>query len=323
MPSSPGSLSITNPLFPGRGVCDPHVRIFDDRAYLYASHDASPENRGFVMNDWWVWQSDDLCNWSHACTIRPEQTYIGAPCDRCWATDAAERDGRFYFYFSEGVEATGVLVGETPTGPWRDPLGHPLISRSDIGGCAHDPGVFIDDDGEAYVVVGAWTYWIARLNPDMISLAEKPRRIEVLNPEGPAGPGVLDDKPYLHKRHGIYYLSWGAYYGMSDSPYGPFECQGSFLQEDQIDPGLRYRGKRIRYDPDSRLAATVEASQRLGRFSTYDRHGSFFTWKGRDFFICNEHSQSGNVYFRDCCLGEIHYRPDGTILPMRLALLGI
>ena len=29
-----------NPILPGLGVCDPHIRIYDDIAYLYATHDS-------------------------------------------------------------------------------------------------------------------------------------------------------------------------------------------------------------------------------------------------------------------------------------------
>ncbi|MFW6146273.1 MAG: hypothetical protein ACOC7R_02960 [Planctomycetota bacterium] len=46
-----------NPLIGGRGVADPHVRIFGDRAYMYATHDRSPDNDRFIMEDWWVWSS--------------------------------------------------------------------------------------------------------------------------------------------------------------------------------------------------------------------------------------------------------------------------
>ena len=66
-----------NPLLPGKGVCDPHVRIYDGRAYLYATHDKSSENQHYVMEDWWIWSSDDLVNWRHECTIKPEDTYYG------------------------------------------------------------------------------------------------------------------------------------------------------------------------------------------------------------------------------------------------------
>lgn len=112
-----GKLLSGNPILRRRGVCDPHVRIFNDRAWLYATHDKSPDSTTFVMEDWWVWSSPDLVNWTHECTLRPEDTYIGPGFTSCWATDAAERNGRYYWYFSEANRSTGVVVGETPAGP--------------------------------------------------------------------------------------------------------------------------------------------------------------------------------------------------------------
>ena len=47
----------------------------------------------------------------------------------------------------------GVLVADSPFGPFKDPLGHPLVWQKehweDI-----DPSVFIDDDGQAYMYWG-------------------------------------------------------------------------------------------------------------------------------------------------------------------------
>ena len=40
-----------NPIIPGRGVCDPQVRVWDGEAWLYATHDADPAAKDFVMRD--------------------------------------------------------------------------------------------------------------------------------------------------------------------------------------------------------------------------------------------------------------------------------
>jgi len=80
----------------GKGICDPHIRIFNNKAYLYASHDLSPENSGFVMPDWWIWSSDDLVHWQYESSLKPEDTYIGEPSNGCWATDVLEKGGRYY-----------------------------------------------------------------------------------------------------------------------------------------------------------------------------------------------------------------------------------
>lgn len=281
---------------PGSGVCDPHVRVFAGRLYMYATHDLSPRNRDFIMEDWWVWSSGDLSEWKLECTLRPEQTYIGRGFRSCWATDAAERDGLYYWYFSEGALRTGVVVSETPTGPWRNPLGEPLLNDGLVPVGAYDPGILIDTDGSAWIVFGVWEYYIARLADDMISLVEPPRRLTVLHPQGPRGPGILDDKPCLHRRNGLYYLSWGCFYGISENLLGPYECQGSIILEENVAEHLRYPHHVI----------------------THDRHGSFFEWKSEWYFACNDFSSSGNEFFRDWSLCPVSYDSRGLIEPVRL-----
>jgi len=312
-----------NPLIPGRGVTDPHVRIFGDRAYMYATHDRSPDNDRFTMDDWWVWSSPDLVRWRHECTLRPEDTHVGAGFTGCWATDAAERNGRYYWYFSEGPQ-TGVVVGETPVGPWTDVLGRPLIPTGVVPVKAYDPGILTDDDGEAYIVVGVWDFYLARLGEDMISLAETPRKLTVHNPEGPYGRGKTDDKAYLHKRDGLYYLSWGCYYAVAENVYGPYACRGSILAEENVDPELRYRDSGCPLEAWRRFEAP-DAPKSLydERVITFDRHGSFFAWHGQWYFICNDMSRSRNPFYRDTAIATVSYRPNGDIEPVRLETAGV
>jgi hypothetical protein len=290
-----------NPILPGRGVCDPHVRIYDDRAYLYASHDRGADNPTWTMDDWWIWSSPDLVQWTHECTVRPEDTYYGKPYTSCWAVDAMARNGKHYFYFSRGPREIGVLEGDSPVGPWRDVLGKPLIPEGMLETEARDPGLFMDDDGEAYLVVGAGAFYIARLSEDMVSFAEPPRDIQIAHPEGPYGKGKTDDKPYLHKRGGVYYLSWGCFYAMGDNVYGPYECRGSIVHEENVAPSLRYKKEVI----------------------TMDRHGSFFEWRDQWYFICNEMGLTQNLYFRDSSLCYVHYRSNGEIEPVRIEEAGV
>ena len=290
-----------NPILPGKGVCDPHVRIHDGRAYLYATHDRAPENTQFLMDDWWIWSTPDLINWTHECTVRPEETYHRAAYDSCWAVDAIGYNGRYYFYFSLGPTEIGVLEGDSPVGPWRDVLGKPLIAAGSTPTEARDPGLFVDDDGQAYIVFGTWDFYMARLNSDMVSLAETPRLLHVVNPEGPYGKGKMDDKPYLHKRNGVYYLSWGCFYAMSDSVYGPYECWGSIIHEENVAPLLRYRHQVI----------------------TADRHGSFFEWRGQWYFICNEMGVTQSSFFRDSSISYVNYTKTGEIEPVRITESGV
>jgi hypothetical protein len=297
-------------------VCDPQVRIYDDQVYMYSTHDTSPDNKFFHMDDWQVWHSADLVGWELVSTLKPEQTYFGKPSSQCWATDAARRNGKYYFYFSMGPTDIGVIEGPSPAGPWRDPLGKPLIAKGQVKTESRDPGILQEPDGTSYIVFGTFDYYIARLNDDMISLAEEPRLIKIENPEGPYGKGKTDDKPFLHKREGKYYLSWGCYYGLSDSPYGPFACKGSIITPDRLSAEFRDETNRTgRFAPPPQFAP----KDWLG----LDRHGSFFELFGQWYFICNDQALPGSTpYFRNSVLSYVRYRNNGEIDPVRITTTG-
>jgi len=289
-----------NPVLPGRGVCDPQIRVFNGRVYLYATHDASPQSTTYRMNDWWVWSSEDLVHWEQVSVLRPEQTFLRRAFTDCWATDAATRNGHFYFYFSAGPKQIGVVTAESPSGPWRDPLGKPLIPEGLTRTEARDPGILMDDDGAAYIIFGTWDYYIARLKEDMISLAEAPRLVTIDHKAGPYGEGKTDDKPFLHKRDGRYYLSWGCFYAVAANPYGPYVYKGSVITAEDTAPEFRCAHLLM------------------------DRHGSFFEFNNQWYFACNDYSQPGtSAYFRNAIFSYVHYRENGEIAPVRIDRVGV
>lgn len=303
-------LCANNPIISNRGANDPHVRIIDGKAYLSASHDKSIDNKQFCMEDWWLWSSDDLVNWQLESVLKPEDTYIGDNgFDRCWATDIVKRNGKFYWYFSEGNEQTGVVVSDSPQGPWRDPLGKALLSAEMTPTHEYDMGIVEDEAGEFYIVFGVWDYYIAKLNEDMISLAEAPRKIDIKDPRGPYNlegnnkEKPTDDKPFMHFYNGKYYLSWGCFYAMSDNVYGPFVYKGSIIEEESFAPG---------YD-----APTWPTGFHQGR------HGSFFQWHNQWYFAYCDISQTGNRYFRDTFISYIHYKKNGEMALIRVDGVGV
>ena len=293
-----------NPIIPNRGANDPHIRIIDGKAYLSASHDKSIESKKFIMEDWWLWSSDDLVNWKLESVLKPEDTYIGKPFDGCWATDLVKRNGKYYWYFSERNEQSGVMVSDSPSGPWKDPLGKPLLSAEMTPTHEYDMGIFADEKGDYYIVFGVWDYYIAKLNEDMISLAEKPRKIEIKTPLGPYNldgkntEKPTDDKPFLHSYNGKIYLSWGCFYAMADNVYGPYDYKGSIVEKESFAPG---------YD-----APTWPTGFKQGR------HGSFFEWHNQWYFAYCDISQTGNRYFRDTFISYIHYKPNGEMALIRV-----
>lgn len=267
------TIACKNPIISGRGICDPHIHIFRDTAYLYASHDASADNVDYTMHNWEVWSSNDLVAWQREAVVRPEDTYIGSS-SSCWATDAAERNGHFYLYISNGSKDTGVLISDHPGGPFTTCRDGPLLPSGLTPTKSYDPAVFIDDDEEQtpYVIFGTpvWaggdSYYIARLNEDMCSLSGSPQKLQVND--------SADDKPFLHKRSGIYYLSWASYYAVSDTVTGPYRLAGNF-------------------------GASAD-------------HGSIFEWNGQWFNAFTMFDPS--VYHRATGICYIHFRRDGGMV---------
>lgn len=223
-------------IIPNQGICDPHVHEYNGKVFLYATHDRCPNNDIYRMDDWKVFSSDDLLNWKLEYTLRPEDTFLGK-CEECYATDAAERNGKYYMYFSHQQKCTGVAVADRPEGPYQDALGAPLLPPWMVDTASYDPTVFIDDDEAhtpyiifGYTVIGK-QYYIARLNEDMISLAEPPRPIEIIN-------GWKNDANWVHKRNGIYYLNaHGSEYATANNIYGPYTYRGNFCHDAYVDHG--------------------------------------------------------------------------------------
>jgi len=291
-----------NPIVPNVGLNDPHVHIFNDKAYVYATHDKSMENERFIMEDWWIWSSSDLVNWKLESVLDPADTYIGAGFQSAWATDAAYRDGKYYWYFSELNEQTGVVVGDSPVGPWKDPLGKPFLPKDLTPTHEYDISV-IESKGIHYAIFGVWDYYIARMGDDMISLAETPRKIIINTPVGPYGKDSTDDKPSVHERNGVFYLSWGAFYATSENVYGPYDYKGVIINEGSFAPG---------YD-----APTWPHGFQQGR------HGNFFEWHNQWYFAYCDISQTGNRYFRDTFISYVHYKDNGEIAPIRVDGTGV
>lgn len=296
---------VNNPLNNGRGPTfdDAHGMVHDGRVYLFAGHDFSPKSKYYTLKDWWVWSSADLIHWKLESVLKPEETFLKKPSDDCWATFGVERGGKWYWYFCVGRDqGIGVVTADSPAGPWKDPLGVPLIPKGMYPTPARDCDILMDDDGKAYGVFGAHKYFIVRLGDDMISHAEPARPLVIKNPYGPFGSGLTDDKPSLHKRNGLYYLSWSSFYAVSTNVYGPYEYKGTVIDPARVAPEfLRKRGALF-----------------------FDRHGNFFQYNNQWYYVANDYSQPGrNMYYRDSIMAYVHYKDNGDIAPVRIDSLGV
>ena len=131
-----------NPIIGNMGISDPHIRVFNDTIFLFSGHDSNQNDRTWIMKDWRIFSTSDLVNWSLRETISPKDNYMDNNSSECWAGDAESRNGKYYFYFSDQKRGVGVMVSNSPSGPYKDPLGKPLISPM------HDPSILIDHDKE-------------------------------------------------------------------------------------------------------------------------------------------------------------------------------
>ena len=213
-------------IVPEHGMADPHAWVENDRVYIICGHDKSWDpTSSFPMDRWELWSSADLINWEFHRNLLPQDTYIGDQ-PNCWAGDICERDGKYYWFFSNRNIDTGVMVADEITGEYKDLLGKPLLPKGIVPVHPYDPEIFIEND--VYTICfGVGKYYMATLAKDMKSLDTEPKRIIIQDKNGKELSA--EDKPTLFKRNDWYYLVYGSRYSMSKNLYGPYEFQGAFL----------------------------------------------------------------------------------------------
>lgn len=227
-------------------TADPAPLVYNDTVFLYTSHDED-DAMGFEMHDWLLYTSTDMVNWTEHGVVASLKNFDWVPYDNgAWAVQCVERNGKFYLYCPmPGGVGIGVLVADSPYGPFKDPIGKPLVKNSnhDI-----DPTVLIDDDGQAYMYWGNPKLYYVKLNEDMISYSG-----EIM--QDPTTPKNYQEGPWVWKRKGLYYLAYastccpeGIGYAMSTSPFGAWEYKGMIVDASELTRGnhpgiIEYKGK--------------------------------------------------------------------------------
>ena len=251
-----GLEQVNMPLFQTKYTADPSPLVVGDTLFLYTSHDASPEDipdeneqgsAGFFMYDWLLWSTTDMVNWTEHGAVASLKDFPWRSRENgAWAIQTVERNGKYYLYAPLHGHGIGVLVADSPYGPFKDPLGKPLVwdqsNWFDI-----DPSVYTDDDGQAYMYWGnPHTFW-AKLGSDMISLTSEVTKLPHI-PNYQEGPWFykrsLTPNPSPKGEGSKYYLAFASTccpealgYAMSDSPTGPWEWKGYIMKPTQRDRG--------------------------------------------------------------------------------------
>lgn len=237
---------MTLPIISTKYTADPAPLVYNDTVFLYTSHDED-DAMGFKMLDWLLYYSTDMVNWTKFGAVASLKDFDWVPYDNgAWAVQCIERNGKFYLYCPmPGGVGIGVLVADTPYGPFKDPLGKALIKNSnhDI-----DPTIMIDDDGQAYMYWGnPKVYWV-KLNEDMISYSG-----EIM--QDATTPANYQEGPWVWKHDGMYYMAYastccpeGIGYAMSTKPTGAWEYKGMIVDASEKTRGnhpgiIEFKGK--------------------------------------------------------------------------------
>ncbi len=224
-----------NPIIQTKYTADPAPMVYNDTIFLYTSHDED-DAFGFKMQDWLLYTSTDMVNWTDHGTIASLKDFKWVPYDNgAWAPQCIERNGKFYLYcpMPNGT-GIGVLVSDSPYGPFKDPIGKALIQNGpqDI-----DPTVLIDDDGQAYLYWGNPNLYYVKLSEDMVSYSGDIVKVpEFAKVKGQPDPFHYQEGPWAYKRNGHYYMAYastccpeGIGYAMSSSPTGPWKYKGMIM----------------------------------------------------------------------------------------------
>jgi arabinoxylan arabinofuranohydrolase len=283
-----------NPLIRHMYTADPSARVFGDRLYVYTSHDedTAEANQHFYMNNWHVFSTNNLIDWTGHGQIFSLGDISWAE-KQAWAPDCVERNGKYYLYFPVEQTKIGVAVSHTPVGPFKDALGKPLIDNMNneavVGREPIDPAILIDDDGQTYMYFGCRDARVVKLKENMIELDGRIQPVVINGIEGHTenNDGYYGEAPWVFKRNSVYYFvfsnGWGPLstiiYAMGNNPMGPFDYVGEVM---------------------SPVGAGTS-------------HASLVEFKGKWYIFYHNNSLSKNGKRRSVCFDEITFAPDGKI----------
>ena len=309
----PLALTAQNPVIRNQFTADPTARVFNNKVYLYPSHDIKPpvgqRQDWFCMEDYHVFSSENLTDWTdHGMIVTQNKVpWVRENSYSMWAPDCVYRNGKYYFYFPSspkagGGFAVGVAVANSPEGPFV-PEAEPIKGVNGI-----DPCVLLASDGNAYIFWGNGR--CAKLKDNMKELADDNpkstvkfgnREMEMVGVNCLEGlPNRQAEGPFAFEYNGNYYLTYPYVrqntevlgYAMSKNPMGPYEYKGLIMAE----------------HPNG----------------CWTNHHSIINYKGQWylFYHRNDFSPSDDKR-RSVCIEKLFFNADGTIKEVKETLRGV
>jgi arabinoxylan arabinofuranohydrolase len=338
-----------NPLMSHQFGADGNAFVFGDRVYMYMTNDTqewdptadSDTNTYARINQITVISSDDLVNWVDHGNIN----VAGPNGAATWATNSwapafssaiVDGEQKFFLYFCNNGSSVGVLEAPTPTGPWTSPLDGPLVNRNTPGVPTEystwyfDPGVFVDNDGQAYLYFGGGdpnpasavedavnnpkSTYVIRLGDDMVSIEGEAEVIDAPN---------IFEASHVFERDGKYYYSYST----------------DFTNEGR-DPGAPPTGAIAYMMADhpmgpwtpAEFAGTAFVNQSAFFGTGGNNHQSFFELNGEYYFTyhaatvnqkMNQQAGTNISGYRSPHMQEVEFNADGTIIPIQGDYAGV
>ena len=322
----PLAVAAQNPVISGQFTADPTARVFNNRVYLFPSHDIVPpegqRQDWFCMADYHVFSSENLTEWTdHGIVISQESVPWGNPQGySMWAPDCVCKDGKYYFFYPNAPRegrgfAIGVATASKPEGPYTcEP--QPIKGVMGI-----DPCVLVDNDGAAYLYWSGMGIRGAKLKDNMLELDGELQEVQFPKREGqPEMPpmkvggeemkGLPDgfkEGPFAFRRGDWYYLTFPwvrgetgegknptetLAYAMSKSPLGPWDFKGIIMAEHQN--------------------------------HCWTNHHSIVEYKGQWYLFYHHNDYSPNDdKRRSVCIDKLQFNADGTIQEVKPTLRGV
>jgi hypothetical protein len=302
-----------NPIIRDQFTADPTARVFNNKVYLYPSHDIKPpvgqRQDWFCMEDYHVFSSENLTDWTdHGVIVTQNKVpWVRPDSYSMWAPDCVERNGKYYFYFPSAPKdgrgfGIGVAIADRPEGPFIcEP--EPIKGISGI-----DPCVLQASDGNAYIFWGAGR--CAKLKPNMKELADDTPKEKVKwgNREFEMyGVNCLKDLPnrqaegpFAFEYNGNYYLTYPYVrektevlgYAMSKNPMGPYEYKGIIMPEHEN--------------------------------GCWTNHHSIVNYKGQWYLFYHQNAFSpSDDKRRSVQIDKLYFNADGTIKEVKKTMRGV
>lgn len=334
---------VYNPYLPSyEYVPDGEPRVFNDRLYVYGSHDRF-NGTTYCMEPYTVWSCpiDDLSDWTcHGMIYDGKEDALNETKERLmFAPDCIEKEGTYYlFYGLDNSKTISVATSNTPEGPFTfyGNVHHPdgtVWGMKEGDRQQFDPGIFIDDDKRIYLYSGFSSTpevierikrkipsnalknfnmtcdgsWVCQLEEDMLTLKGDYKMIV---------PGVENSSGTGFEGHEFFEASSmrkynGKYYFIYSSVLSHELC---YAMSDYPDRDFVYKGV---LHSNGNIGIDDKPTYYYG-----NNHGSLVEINGHYYIFGHRHTNS-HQYSRQGVAEEIFMNEDGTFNQAEMTSCGL